>query len=72
MSIIIHHGLQLYQVVKEVSEKTEVGKVELSFSYDIQASILKVGITQAVILMPHHSKNYPNSYVTGYVTTIIA
>ena len=52
------------QVVKEVLEKTEVGKLELNFSYDAHASVLKVGVNQAVILMPR-SKNYPNSYITG-------
>lgn len=54
------------QVLKEVLEETGVGRVELSFSYDPQSSILKVGIHQAVILKPP-SKGSPNPYVTGYV-----
>ena len=52
---------------KEVLEKTEVGKLELNFSHDTQGSVLKVGVNQAVILMPR-SKTYPNSYVTGWAT----
>ena len=58
------HSHVMNQVVKEVLEKTEVGKLELNFSYDAHASVLKVGVNQAVILMPR-SKNYPNSYITG-------
>ena len=45
-------------------EKTEVGKVELNFKYDVMAGFLLVGINQAVILTSRSSKNYPNSYVT--------
>ena len=42
--------------------------MELNFSYNAVASLLKVGVNQAVILMPR-SKHYPNSYITGWVST---
>ena len=51
------------QGVKEVMEKTEVGKIELNFKYNPTAGLLLVGINQAVILTSR-SKKYPNSYVT--------
>lgn len=47
-------------------EKAEVSKVEVSFSYERQASILKVAINHAVLRVSP-GKNYPNSYVAGYV-----
>lgn len=49
--------------MKEILEKTEVGKVELNFRYDPPGGLLMVGVNQAVVLTPR-SKSYPNSYIT--------